>query len=53
MIRQLGLNGCGLFVINPPWKFSEDADEGITMVVPHLRMSENGGHACCALVGGE
>ncbi|NLN57703.1 MAG: 23S rRNA (adenine(2030)-N(6))-methyltransferase RlmJ, partial [Gammaproteobacteria bacterium] len=25
----VGLNGCGLLVINPPWKFSEDADEAL------------------------
>ena len=41
----VGLNGCALLVINPPWKFSEDADEALQWLFPHLRMSENGGHA--------
>ena len=41
----VGLNGCGILVINPPWKFSEDADEALQWLFPHLRMSENGGHA--------
>ena len=40
----VGLNGCGLLVINPPWKFSEDADEALQWLFPHLRMSENRSH---------
>ena len=49
----VGLNGCGLLVINPPWKFSEDADESLQCLFPHLRMSENGGHAAVRWLVGE
>jgi 23S rRNA (adenine2030-N6)-methyltransferase len=49
----VGLNGCGLLVINPPWKFSEDADEALQWLFPHLRMQENGGHAAVRWLVGE
>ena len=49
----VGLNGCGLLVINPPWKFFEDADEALQWLFPHLRMSENGGHAAVRWLVGE
>ena len=49
----VGLNGCGLLVIYPPWKFSEDADEALQWLFPHLRMSENGGHAAVRWLVGE
>ena len=49
----VGLNGCGLLVINPPWKFSEVADEALQWLFPHLRMSENGGHAAVRWLVGE
>ena len=49
----VGLNGCGLLVINPPWKFSEDADEALQWLFPHLRMSEYGGHAAVRWLVGE
>mgnify|MGYP003420217226 FL=1 len=49
----VGLNGCGLLVINPPWKFSQDADEALHWLFPHLRMSENGGHAAVRWLVGE
>ena len=49
----IGLNGCALLVINPPWKFSEDADEALQWLFPHLRMSENGGHAAVRWLVGE
>jgi len=49
----VGLNGCGLLVINPPWKFSEDADEALQWLFPHLRMSENGDHAAVRWLVGE
>ena len=49
----VGLNGCGLLVINPPWKFSEDADEALQWLFPYLRMSENGGHAAVRWLVGE
>ena len=49
----VGLNGCGLLVINPPWKFSEDADEALQWLFPHLRMSGNGGHAAVRWLVGE
>ena len=49
----VGLNGCGLLVINPPWKFSQDADEALQWLFPHLRMQENGGHAAVRWLVGE
>ena len=49
----VGLNGCGLLVINPPWKFSEDADEALQWLFPPLRMSDNGGHAAVRWLVGE
>ena len=49
----VGLNGCGLLVINPPWKFSQDADEALQWLFPHLRMTENGGHAAVRWLVGE
>ena len=49
----VGLNGCGLLVINPPWKFSEDADEALQWLFPHLRMQEIGGHAAVRWLVGE
>lgn len=49
----VGLNGCGLLVINPPWKFSEDADEALQWLFPHLRMQEHGGHAAVRWLVGE
>ena len=49
----VGLNGCALLVINPPWKFSQDADEALQWLFPHLRMTENGGHAAVRWLVGE
>ncbi len=49
----VGLNGFGLLVINPPWKFSEDADEALQWLFPHLRMQEIGGHAAVRWLVGE
>ena len=49
----VGLNGCGLLVINPPWKFSQDADEALQWLFPHLRMQETGGHAAVRWLVGE
>lgn len=49
----VGLNGCGLLVINPPWKFSEDADEALQWLFPHLRMQETSGHAAVRWLVGE
>ncbi|MFT4021715.1 MAG: 23S rRNA (adenine(2030)-N(6))-methyltransferase RlmJ [Acinetobacter sp.] len=39
----VGLNGCGLLVINPPWQFAEQADQALKWLLPHLKMQENGG----------
>lgn len=38
----VGLNGCGLLVINPPWQFAEDADQALQWLLPHLKMTEHG-----------
>lgn len=49
----VGLNGCGLLVINPPWQFSEQADAALQWLFPHLRMQETGGHAAVRWLVGE
>ena len=49
----VGLNGCALLVINPPWKFSQDADEALQWLFPHLRMQDTGGHAAVRWLVGE
>lgn len=33
----VGLNGTGLFVINPPWQFDEKALEILTFLAPILK----------------
>ncbi|KAA8734508.1 23S rRNA (adenine(2030)-N(6))-methyltransferase RlmJ [Acinetobacter qingfengensis] len=38
----VGLNGCGLLVINPPWQFAEDAKAALQWLLPHLKMTEHG-----------
>ena len=38
----VALNGCGLLVINPPWKFAEEADRVLQWLLPHLQMAEKG-----------
>ncbi len=49
----VGLNGCGLLVINPPWQFSDEADAILQWLFPHLKMSEAGGHAAVRWLVGE
>ncbi|MFL1424523.1 23S rRNA (adenine(2030)-N(6))-methyltransferase RlmJ [Acinetobacter baumannii] len=49
----VGLNGCGLLVINSPWQFSEQADQALQWLFPHLRMQETGGHAAVRWLVGE
>lgn len=38
----VGLNGCGILVINPPWQFAEQANEILQWLLPHLQMTEQG-----------
>lgn len=49
----IGLNGCGLLIINPPWQFAEQADQALTWLLPHLRMQENAGHSAVRWLVGE
>ncbi|MEB3752982.1 23S rRNA (adenine(2030)-N(6))-methyltransferase RlmJ [Acinetobacter sp. MD2(2019)] len=49
----VGLNGCGLLVINPPWKFAEDAKQALSWLLPHLKMQENGGSIAVKWTVGE
>lgn len=49
----VGLNGCGLLIINPPWQFADQAEVILQWLFPHLRMSENGGHAAVRWLAGE
>lgn len=48
----VGLNGCGVLIINPPWQFAEDAEQSLQWLFPYLRMQDNaGGSAVRWLVG--
>lgn len=49
----VGLNGCALLVINPPYQFADNADTLLQWLFPHLKMSENGGHAAVRWLVGE
>ncbi len=49
----VGLNGCGLLVINPPWKFAEHADAALRWLLPYLQISEQGAHASVRWLVGE
>lgn len=49
----VGLNGCGLLIINPPWKFADEADQALQWLFPHLRMTPEGGHAAVRWLVGE
>ncbi len=49
----VGLNGCGLLVINPPYQFADHADTLLQWLFPQLKMSENGGHAAVRWLVGE
>lgn len=49
----IGLNGCGLLVINPPWKFAEQANESLKWLAPHLKMHDLGGSATVKWLVGE
>ncbi|MFB2538641.1 MULTISPECIES: 23S rRNA (adenine(2030)-N(6))-methyltransferase RlmJ [unclassified Acinetobacter] len=49
----VGLNGCGLLVINPPWQFAEQADEVLRWLLPHLQMTEQGGSTSVRWLVGE
>ncbi len=49
----VGLNGCGLLIINPPWQFADQAEVILQWLFPHLRMTENGGHAAVRWLAAE
>ncbi|XID74459.1 23S rRNA (adenine(2030)-N(6))-methyltransferase RlmJ [Alkanindiges sp. WGS2144] len=49
----VGLNGCGMLIINPPWQFADQAEAILQWLFPHLKMSENGGHAAVRWLAGE
>ncbi|SDB97199.1 23S rRNA (adenine(2030)-N(6))-methyltransferase RlmJ [Acinetobacter boissieri] len=49
----VGLNGCGLLVINPPWKFAEQARESLKWLAPYLKMHELGGSVVVKTTVGE
>lgn len=50
---EIGLNGCGLLIINPPWQFAEDAEQALQWLLPHLRMQEGKGSATVKWLVGE
>lgn len=49
----VGLNGCGMLIINPPWQFADQAENILQWLFPHLKMSDNGGHAAVRWLVGE
>lgn len=49
----IGLNGCGMLIINPPWQFADQAESILQWLFPHLRMNETGGHAAVRWLVGE
>ena len=49
----VGLNGCGLMVINPPWKFAQQAKDALQWLLPHLRMQEEGAQIAVKWTVGE
>lgn len=49
----VGLNGCGLLVINPPWKFAEQAAESLKWLAPELKMHDLGGSTTVRWLVGE
>jgi 23S rRNA (adenine2030-N6)-methyltransferase len=34
--NALGLNGCGLLIVNPPYLFAEEADKILQWLLPQL-----------------
>ncbi|WLF83730.1 23S rRNA (adenine(2030)-N(6))-methyltransferase RlmJ [Moraxella sp. ZY210820] len=50
---EIGLNGCGLLIINPPWQFAEEAEQALQWLLPHLRMQEGKGSATVKWLVGE
>ncbi len=49
----IGLNGCGMLIINPPWQFADQAESILQWLFPHLKMNETGGHAAVRWLVGE
>lgn len=49
----VGLNGCGLLVINPPWQFADQAEAILQWLLPHMRMTDHAGHATVRWLVGE
>jgi 23S rRNA (adenine2030-N6)-methyltransferase len=49
----VGLNGCGLLLINPPWHFAEDAKAALQWLLPHLKMTEQGASSSVRWLVGE
>lgn len=47
----VGLNGCGLLIINPPWQFATQADAALQWLLPHLKMAEGASASVRWLVG--
>lgn len=49
----VGLNGCGLLVINPPWQFADQAEAILQWLLPHMRMLDHAGHGTVRWLVGE
>ena len=49
----VGLNGCGLLVINPPWQFADEARLALQWLLGHLKMTEQGASANVRWLVGE
>ena len=38
--NNLGLNGCGLLIVNPPYLFAEEADKVLQWLLPQLSQNK-------------
>lgn len=41
--NRIGLNGCGMVLVNPPWKLGEQCHTLLNTLLPYLRQSNLGG----------
>jgi 23S rRNA (adenine2030-N6)-methyltransferase len=47
---QLRMKGCGLLVLNPPWRIEEEFRAVLPVLADRLRVDAGGGHDCAWLV---
>jgi 23S rRNA (adenine2030-N6)-methyltransferase len=47
---QLRMKGCGLLVLNPPWRIEDEFRAVLPLLAERLRVDAGGGHDCAWLV---